>query len=59
MGIAHRSAVVGTPEAIPVISDLPSEISRVGAPENISENPSGTGATDGKGRITESGGMLH
>lgn len=59
MDTAYRRPVVGDAEAIPIIPDLPSEISGMGAAKNIPENLAGTGAEDGAGRSIEHDRMLH
>jgi len=47
VGTAHRRPVGRTPQTIPVLPDLSSEISGVGAAENVSEDPASIGTTDG------------
>ena len=59
MGTAYRRSVVRTPEAIPFVPDLPSEISGMGATEDISEDIADISRTDGTKRGTESGRVLH
>ena len=57
--IAHRSPMVGASEAVPLISDMPSEISGMGAAESVSEDSPSAGTAHGTGGDTESRRMLH